>query len=100
MQVEQPHALRQGVMALAIGLALYAQVVVHRAPDNLNAWLFLAIAAVLAASAAADRVRIRSSVTITAVSPPRSGAAVRIALVTLAVVAIAATTVLSTIRQQ
>src|SRR5262245_31937481 len=57
MLAEEPSAVRQGVMALAIGLALYAQLAVHKTPEDVVSWLAFAVAAVLAALVAGQRER-------------------------------------------
>ena len=39
-----PSAVRQSVMVLAIGFALYAQLAVHRSSTDTAAWWLLAVA--------------------------------------------------------
>ena len=97
MLAEEPSAVRQGVMALAIGLALYAQLAVHKTPEDVVSWLAFAVAAVLAALVAGQRER-PAAATLPDGAAWR-GSAVRLALGALAVGAIAATTYLSTNRR-
>src|SRR5262249_6171761 len=97
MLAEEPSAVRQGVMALAIGLALYAQLAVHQTPEDVVSWLAFAVAAVLAALVAGQRER-PAAATLPDGAAWR-GSAVRLALGALAVGAIAATTYLSTNRR-
>jgi len=93
MVAQRFSAVRQGVMATAIGLALYAQLAVHRNPNDNTAWLTFAVAALLAAAVAGRQRALAAA--------PRPAAArrpiwlARLALGGLAVAAIAATTYLS-----
>ena len=96
MRADEASAVRQGVMALAIGLAIYAQLVVHRTPDDTYAWLAFGFAAALAALIAGQRESLPFALPA---EGARRGIAVRQGLGVLAVGAIAATTYLSTIQK-
>jgi 4-amino-4-deoxy-L-arabinose transferase-like glycosyltransferase len=91
-----PNAVRQSVMVLAIGFALYAQLAVHQTPTDMAAWGILAVAALLAAVAAGARAPVDGAALPPAANPPSPAA--RLGLGALAVAAIAAATSLSTAR--
>src|SRR5215467_7877770 len=89
-----PNAVRQSVMVLAIGCALYAQLAVHQTPTDTAAWGILAVAALLAAIAAGARRAVDGAAVPPAANPPSP--AVRLGFGALAVAAIAVATYLST----
>ena len=96
MVAHQSSAVRQSVMAVAIGLAIYAQLTVHQQPDDTLSWLFLAFTMLLAAVVAGPRPLPEAAVAVA----PRAGLpALRVGLAAAAVAAIALTTYWSTTRQ-
>ena len=94
MSADESSAARQGVMVLAIGLAVYAQFVVHGASDDSTAWMLLAAAAILAAFTAGQCHAVPAA--MPTAPTQRTNRALRGGLLALAVAAIAATTYLST----
>ena len=98
MEAPRLSAVQQAAMVFAIGLAIYAQRMVHQRLDDAMSWWILPIVAVVAA-AATRREPVPQAVTVAA--PARRPDAVqRLALGLVAVAAIAATTYLSTTRQR
>lgn len=93
MTADSRVTLRQTAVLVALALALVAQQRVHREPFGILGWVLFVTAAGLGGAARwVDRARTAAVVRV----PPFSGAgAQRLVLGTLAVVAVAATTILS-----
>ncbi len=89
--------VRQSLMVVAIGLAIYAQLTVHEHRDDILSWCALAVTAVLAAAVVRPRERLPDPVVPAAERGRLS--AVRVGLGALAVAAIALTTYWSATRQ-
>lgn len=90
-------AVRLVTMAVAIGLAIYAQIAVHTGIANAYTWAYFPLAALLAAAAAGQRPRQPVAAAPIAARP--LPARLRIGFGALAVGAIGATTYLSATRQ-
>lgn len=86
---------RQALLAVAIGVGVAAQFVIHRDHQAVLPWLALAAAAAMAAAVATRRTPAPPPVA--AASPGAVGRAQRLGLAALAVLACAATTALSTL---
>jgi hypothetical protein len=98
MATAEADARRQTLLAAAIGLAVAAQVAIHRDHGRVLPWLGLAIAALAAALVAARRTPPPAAPA--AAAPAAIGVAQRLLLGGLALLACAATTVLSARSQR
>jgi hypothetical protein len=96
MTAENPSAVRQATLIVAVAVAVYGQLLVHANPNEPFGWLLLGIAAVFAAVMA--DLEPEPTAAVDEPAPATVHPVVRLVCAALAVGAIAATTVLSTLQ--